>query len=45
MCAGLFGDILTCGLTGEGRMDWEVDLRYGVKKNHKITLDSIEFSF
>ena len=30
--AGFFGDVLTCGLRGEGRRDWEVDLRYGVKR-------------
>ena len=41
--AGLIGDVLTCGLREEGRRDWEVDLRYGVKKNHMITLESIEF--
>ena len=37
VCAGLFGDVLTCGLRVEGRKDWEVDLRYGEKKNHMIT--------
>ena len=45
VCAGLFGDVLTYGLRGEGRRDWEVDLRYGVKKNHMITLESIKLSF
>ena len=43
--AGLFGDILTFGLRGEGRKYWEVDLRYGVKKNHMFTLDYIELIF
>ena len=42
---GLFGDVLTYGFRGEGRRDLEVDLRYGVKKNHLITLESIEFRF
>ena len=37
MSAGLFWDVLTSGLRGEGRRDWEVYLRYGVKKNHMIT--------
>ena len=45
MCAGLFGDVLTCGLRGKGRRDWEVDLRYGVKKNNMIKLESIKLSF
>ena len=44
-CADLLGDVLTCGLRGEGRRDLEVDLRYGVKKNHMTTLESIELSF
>ena len=44
MCAGLIGDLLICGLRGEGRRDWEVDLKYGVKKNHMIIFDSIELS-
>ena len=26
MWAGLFGDVLTCGLRGEGRRDWEVTI-------------------
>ena len=39
VCAGLFGDVLKCGLRGEGRKDWEVDLRYGAKKNLMITLE------
>ena len=42
VCAGLFVDVITCGLRGKSRRDWEVDLRYGVKKNHMITLESIE---
>ena len=45
MCKGLFGNVLTCGLRGEGRRDFEVDLRYGVKNNHMIKLESIELSF
>ena len=45
MCAGLFGDVLTCGLRGVGRRDWEVGLRYGVRMNHMITFESIEFFF
>ena len=44
-CEGLFGDVLTSGIRGEGRRDWKVDLRYGVKKNNMITLESIELSF
>ena len=40
MCADLFWDVLTCGLRGEGRRDFEEDLRHGVKKNHMITLES-----
>ena len=36
VCAGFFGDVLTCGLRGEGRRDWEIDFRYGEKKNHMI---------
>ena len=44
MCAGLFGDLLTCGLRGRDRRDWEVYLKYVVKKNHMITLESIEFN-
>ena len=34
-----------CILRGKGKCDKEVDLRYGVKKNHMITLKSIELSF
>ena len=45
MREGLFGDVLTCGLRGEGRRNLEVVLRYGEKNNHMITLESIEFSF
>ena len=41
----MFGDVIKCGLRGEGRRDCEVDLSYGVKKKHMITLESIEFSF
>ena len=41
----LFGDVLICGSRGEGRRNWEVNLRYGEKKNHMITFESIEFSF
>ena len=44
-CAGLFQDVLTCGLRGEGRRDWEIDFMFGLKKNHMITLESIELSF
>jgi hypothetical protein len=40
----LFGDEQTYGLKGEVRRDWEVRLRYGVRMNHIITLESIEFS-
>ena len=40
MCLGLFGDVLTCGLRGKGRMDWEVDLRY--RKSYD-SLESINF--
>ena len=45
MCAGLFEDVLTCGLREEGRRDWEINLRYGVKDNYMITLESIELRF
>ena len=31
-CAGLFGNVLTCGFRWGGRRDWEADLRHGVKK-------------
>ena len=41
----LFGDEQTCGLGGEGRRDREEWLRYEVKLNHMITLESIELSF
>ena len=41
----MFGDVNTCGLRGEGRRDWEVGLRYGVRMNHMITLESIDFRF
>ena len=40
VCAGLFRDILTCGLREEGRRDWEVDLRY-----KEESYESIEFNF
>ena len=44
-CASWFRDVITCSLRGEGRWDWE-DLRFGVKNNHIITLESIAlFSF
>ena len=43
--AGLYGDVLICGLKGEDRRDWEVDLRYEEQKNHMITLESIELVF
>jgi hypothetical protein len=45
MCAGLFGDVLICGLREEGIRYWEVDLRYGVKIDNMNTLDSIELIF
>ena len=45
MCAGLFGDKLICGLRGESRRNWEVNLRYGVKKNHMITLERLNSVF
>ena len=45
MYGGFFGDVLICGLRREGRRDWEIDLRYGVKKNYMITLESIDFFF
>ena len=45
MFEGLFGEVLTCGLRGEGRRNLEVVLRYGVKNNYMITLESIELSF
>ena len=41
----MFGDVLTYGLRGKCRRDWEVDLKYGVKKNHMIILESIECQF
>ena len=41
-CAGLFGNVLTCGFRWGGRRDWEADLRV---KNLMIILESIEFSF
>ena len=34
-----------CSLRGEGRRDWKVGLRYGVRMKHMITLESIEFIF
>ena len=40
----VLGCIKMC-LRGEGRRDWEVDLRYEGKKKHMITLESIEFIF
>ena len=47
VCVGadLFGDVLTLGLRGEGRSDWEVWLRYGVKMNRMITSESMEFIY
>ena len=49
MSADFFGDIYYIVLLvkrGEGRRDWEVVLRYGVRmKNNMITLESIEFTF
>ena len=32
----LYRDVLTSDLRGEGRRDWDADVRYGVKKNHMI---------
>ena len=40
-----FGVLKSYGLRGEGRRDQEEGLRYGVKINHIITLESREFSF
>ena len=37
------GVVKSCGLRGEGRRDMEEDLRYEVKMNHMITLESHEF--
>jgi hypothetical protein len=39
VCAGLFGDVLTYGLRGEGRRDWEVDLRYKEESYEYIRID------
>ena len=43
-CRFGWGCLVLC-LRVEGRRDWEVGLRYGVKMNHIFTLESIEFSF
>ena len=43
--ADFVGDVQSSGLKGEGRRDLEVGLRYGVRINHMITSESIEFSF
>ena len=41
----LFGEEQICDLRGEGRRSWEEGLRYEVRMNHMITLESIELSF
>ena len=45
MCAGLFGDVLTCGLRGQGRRDWVVGLKYEVESYDYIGIDLIMFYF
>ena len=45
MCVGLFGDVLTCHLEGDDRMDLEVDLRYGVNKIMKLHWNRLNFFF
>ena len=39
----MFGDVKACVLRRKGKRDWEVGI--GVSMNHKITFESIEFSF
>ena len=39
------GFIKFCNLRGEGRMGWEGRVKNGVRMKHKITLESIKFSF
>ena len=41
----LLGYVQTCGSRGKGRRDWEEGLRYEVRINHMITLESIELIF
>ena len=46
MCeSGFVWGCVNLWLKREGRRDWEVGIIYGVRMNHMITLESIEFSF
>ena len=36
LISDLFGVVKSFGIRGEGRRDWEVELRYGVKFNYMI---------
>ena len=40
-----FGVVKFCSLRGEGRRGWEGRVKNGVRMNHMITLEEIEFSF
>ena len=42
VCMGVYKPV---ALRGEGRRDWVVWSRYGLRMNQVITLESIEFSF
>ena len=42
VCVQIFRRFINRCLKGEGRRDWVVGLRYGVRMNQMITLESIE---
>ena len=45
LISDLFGVVKFCSLIEEGRRGWEGRVKNGVRMKHRITLESIKFSY